>query len=199
MRRGSNDGAWNTSSGNMRGSARIPAAPAPGPRSYWLATMQQIGLVSALVLSMITDGCGLGRDSANGPAPLVLLPNLPSGCARSDLICVLPLGFAFNRAGKRCRIWDGRHLNAHLRDEDFRLETLQREGRALRDNARYGGTVDVSAAYHHVHMRPDAIPNLGLERQDRFYGFLVLCRSPWPRPRGCLRRSWAAPSILCDR
>ena len=94
-------------------------------RPYWLATMQQIWLVSALSLrvSIITDGCGLDWDPVKGPAPPVFLPNLPSGrteaafvaeavaagvtagimqpCMRGDLICVLPLGVAFNRASKR--------------------------------------------------------------------------------------------------
>ena len=158
--------------------------------------MQQIGLVSALVISIITDGCGLDWDPVKGPAPPVFLPNLPSArteaafvaeavaagvtagimqpCSRGDLICVLPLGVAFNRAGKRRLIWDGRHVNAYLREEDFRMETLQREGRALFGDAEYGGTVDISAAYHHVHMRQDAIPYLGFEWEGQFYRFLVL-------------------------
>ena len=65
-------------------------------------------------------------------------------------------------------------MNAHLCEEDFRMETLQREGRALFGDARYGGIVDISAAYHHVHMRPDAIPYLGFEWEGQFYRFLVL-------------------------
>ena len=90
-------------------------------------------------------------------------------CARSDLIRVLPLGVAFNWAGKRRLIWDGRYVNAYLREEDFRIEMLQREGRTLFGDARYGGTVDVLAAYHHVHMRPDATLYLGFEWQGQFY------------------------------
>ena len=49
-------------------------------------------------------------------------------CTRGDLICVLPLGVVFNRAGKRQLIWDGRHVNAHLREEDSRMETLSAAG-----------------------------------------------------------------------
>ena len=45
--------------------------------------MQQIGLASALVLSMITDGCGLDLDTAKGFAPPVRLPNLPSAWAEA--------------------------------------------------------------------------------------------------------------------
>ena len=58
-------------------------------------------------------------------------------CARSDLIGVLPLGVAFNRAGKRRLIWDGSQVNAYLREEEFSMETLQRESRALFGDARY--------------------------------------------------------------
>ena len=55
-------------------------------RPYWLVTMQQIGLVSALVLSIITDGCGLDWDPVKGPAPPVLLPNLPSAWAEAAFV-----------------------------------------------------------------------------------------------------------------
>ena len=69
--------------------------------------------------------------------------------------------------GKRRFIWDRRPVNAYLREEDFLMETLQREGRALFGDARYGGTVDVSTAYHQVHytvhIRPEALPYLGFE------------------------------------
>ena len=59
-------------------------------------------------------------------------------CSSIDLICVLPLGVAFNSAGKRRLIWDGRHVNAHLRKRPFRIETLQREGRALFERSTHG-------------------------------------------------------------
>ena len=64
---------------NRLGRARLPAA-------CWLATIQQIGLVSALMLSIITDGCCLDWDPAKGPAPPVLLPNLPSARAEAAYI-----------------------------------------------------------------------------------------------------------------
>ena len=148
-------------------------------RPYWLATMQQIGLVSALVLSIITDGCGLDWDPAKAPpTPPVLHPNLPTAraeaayvseavsagimqpCARSDLICVLPLGVALNRAGKRRLIWDGRHVNSYPRGR-FPYGNAPAGGKRPIRRRRYGGTFDVSAEYHHVHMRPDALPYLG--------------------------------------
>ena len=51
---------------------------------------------------------------------------------------------------------------------------FQRQGRALFGDASYGGTVDISAAYHFVHMKQDAIPHLGFEWEGQFYRFLVL-------------------------
>ena len=49
-------------------------------RPYWLAI---IGLVSVLVLSIITDWCGLDWDPAKGPVPPVLLPSLLSARAEA--------------------------------------------------------------------------------------------------------------------
>ena len=60
-------------------------------------------------------------------------------------------------------------MNAYLCEEDFRVETLQLEGTALFavfGDVCCGGSVDVSAAYHSVHMRPDAITNFGFDWQD---------------------------------
>ena len=73
-------------------------------------------------------------------------------CNRNELICVLPFGVAFNSAGMRRLIWDGRHVNAHLRKRQFRVETVQREGRALFERSTHGGTLDTSSDYHHLDM-----------------------------------------------
>ena len=76
--------------------------------------MQRSGLVPALALSTFADGCGLDWDSAKGSAPPVQFSNLPLAraeapyvseavsaavtagivqpCARSDLMCIPPLG-----------------------------------------------------------------------------------------------------------
>jgi hypothetical protein len=35
-------------------------------------------------------------------------------CTRDKMICIIPLGVAFNSASKRWLIWDGRHVNSHL-------------------------------------------------------------------------------------
>jgi hypothetical protein len=63
---------------------------------------------------------------------------------RDELICILPLGVAFNSAIKQQLIWDGQHVNRHMRKRPFRTETLQREGRALFERRSCfgpGGTV----------------------------------------------------------
>ena len=174
-------------------------------RAYWAATMHTMGLVCALTLSVITGGFRMDWDPAKGPAPPAFLPNHPSAlaeaafvaeaiaagvaagtmevCQRSALICILPLGVAFNSAGKRRLIWDGRHVNRHLRKRPFRMETLQREGRALFERSNFGGTLDISSAYHHVDMAPEAVAYLGFEWNGVFYRFNVLpfglSSSPW--------------------
>ena len=142
--------------------------------------MHQMGLVCALTLSVISGGFRMDWDPARGPATPAFLRNHPSAlaeaafvaeaiaagiaartmraCSRDDLICILPLGVAFNSAMKRRLIWDGRHVNRHLRKRPFRMETLQREGCALFERSNHGGTLNISSAYHHVDMAPDAFP-----------------------------------------
>jgi hypothetical protein len=82
----------------------------------------------------------------------------------------------FNSAGKRRLIWDGRHVNSHLRKRPFSMETLQRGGRFLSvfERSSFGGTLDVSSAYHHVDMAPEASPYFGFEWDSTFYCFDVL-------------------------
>ena len=53
------------------------------------------------------------------------------------------------------------------------MNTLKREG-SLFGGARYCGTDEVSAAYHHVHMRPDATTHLGIKWHGQDYLFFVL-------------------------
>ena len=53
------------------------------------------------------------------------------------------------------------------------MEILKRKGRALFGDASYDGTVDVSAAYHHMHMRQDAISYLCFEWQGQFLFFVL--------------------------
>jgi len=84
-------------------------------------------------------------------------------CSAADLHCILPLGVAVNSAGKPRLIWDGRHVNRHLPRYKFRMETLQREGRALFERSMWGGTLDLSSTYHHIEIHPDSTPFLGFE------------------------------------
>ena len=77
-------------------------------------------------------------------------------------------------------------MNAYLcrhHEEDFRTEKLRREGRAQFGTACYGCTVDVLAAYHHVHVRPESIPDSAFEWQGHFYSFWW-SYSAWPQLRG---------------
>ena len=174
-------------------------------RAHWAATMHVMGLVCALTLSVLSGGFRMDWDPVKGPAPPAFLRNHPSAlaeaafvldailsgvaartmreCSRDELICILPLGVAFNSAGKRRLRWDGRHVNRHLRKRPFRMETLQREGRTLFERSSFGGTLDLSSAYHHVDMAPDAFPYLGFEWDGRFYCFEVLpfglSSAPW--------------------
>jgi hypothetical protein len=167
--------------------------------------MHQMGLICALTLSVITGGFRMDCDPEMGPAPPAFLRNHPSAlaeaafvteaiaagvaartmraCFRDELRCILPLGVAFNSALKRRLIWNGRHVNRHMRKRPFRMETLQREGRALFERSSFGGTLNVSSAYHHVDMAPDAFPYLGFEWEGSFYCSEVLpfglSSAPW--------------------
>ena len=100
-------------------------------RSYWQATMRQMGTLCALTLSIITSGYQMEWDPTKGPAPPVHLRNHNSAgaetefvtsavmsgvaagitvaCDKSTLRCTLPLGVAYNQVGKCRLIWDGQH------------------------------------------------------------------------------------------
>lgn len=174
-------------------------------RRYWLATMHQIRNTCALTLSVIDKGYRLKWDPQLGTPPDCQLRNHPSALAspsfvsekvmegvrlgtmlpsdRTSLRCILPLGVATNSAGKQRLIWDGRYVNQYLPKQPFRMETLQREGRALFERSAWGGTCDLSSAYHHVEMHPDSTPFLGFEWGGKFYRFTVLpfglATAPW--------------------
>ncbi len=175
-------------------------------RAYWGATMRQMGLVCALTLSVISGGFRMDWDPDKGPAPSAFLRNHPSALAEvafvteaiaagiaartmrasstrrgDELICILPLGVAFNSALKRRLIWDGRHVNRHLRP--LPMETLQREGRALFERSSFGGTLNISSANHHLDMAQDAFPYLGFEWGGSFYCFESSLSGSRP-PRG---------------
>jgi len=167
--------------------------------------MHQINKVCAVTLSVISTGYRLEWDPATGPPTRCRMRNHPSAlssatfvadkiaegvrwrtmqrCPVSDLHCVLPLGVATNAVGKQRLIWDGRHVNRFLPKVTFRMETLQREGRALFEHSAWGGTCDLSSAYHHVEMHPDSTTFLGFEWGGEFFRFLVLpfglSTAPW--------------------
>jgi hypothetical protein len=156
--------------------------------------MHQIGIVCALILSVIVGGFRMAWDPALGEASPIFLKNHPSAlaesgffisaiadcvvvstmrvCARSALVCILSLGVAFNSVGKRRLIWDGRHVNKNMLKRKFKMETLQREGRSLFESSHYGCTANISSAYHHIEMAESAHPFL--EWQGVLYCFEVL-------------------------
>ena len=180
--------------------------------------MGVLGIVCALTLSVIGGGFRLANewDPEMGPAPATFLRNHPSAfaeaafvseaiatgvatrtmriCRREELTCILPLGVAYNSAGKRRLIWDGRHVNRHLRKHRFRMETLQREGRALFERSHYGGTLNISSAYHHLEMAPETTEFLGFEWLGTFYCFEVL-------PFGLSSAPWLFTTVMshCSR
>ena len=164
--------------------------------------MAKMGCVCAFTLSILTSGYQLEWDEAKGPAPPTQLRNHPSAladaaftssavqagvntgvirqCARSDLKCVLPLAVAVNHALKKRLIWDGRHVNKHLVQVPFKMETLQSEGRTLFGGCSWGGTFDISTAYTSTCMwirYPIWVSN-GLESSSCSWCF----RSVYPRP-----------------
>ena len=165
-------------------------------RGYWRRTMAKMGSVCAFTLSILASGYKLEWDPAKGPAAPAYLRNHPSAqsnsifvseavqagvdsgiirqCSRADLRCILPLAVAVNHALKKRLIWDGRHVNANLIEVPFKMETLQREGRTLFSGCSWGGTFDISSAYHHVDMHKDSLPYLGFEWAGSFFGFVVL-------------------------
>ena len=165
----------------------------------------QIGLICALTLSVIDSGYQLEWDPAKGPPARRWLRNYPSALeqaafvstkvaegvlagtmvtfSRSELWRILPLGVAINAAEKLRLIWDGRHVNYHLPKRKFRMETLQREGRALFERSVWGGTCELSSAYHHVEMHPEAShATSGLS--GKAGSIASFSRSGSPTPRG---------------
>ncbi len=80
-------------------------------------------------------------------------------------------------------LWDGRQDNCHLRKRPFRIETLHMKGLATFERSTFGGTLNISSAYHHVDMAPKAFPYLGYKwapRNDTAHGPPV-----GRRPFGC--------------
>ena len=63
------------------------------------------------------------------------------------------------------------------------METLQKEGRSLFERSVFGGTCDISQAYHHIEMAASATLYLGFEWAGVCYCFAVLpfglSSAPW--------------------
>ena len=180
-------GTWQV---NMRKASKLPPPRhrLRDRRAYWGATMRQMGLVCALTLSVITDNFRMDWDLERGLAAPTFLRNHHSAlaeaafvaesiaagiaartmlaCSRDELICILPLGMAFDSAMKRRLIWDGRSSTATCgsvpsawRPSNGRVAHSSR----LFERSSHGGTLNISSAYHHLDMAQVAFPYLGFE------------------------------------
>jgi hypothetical protein len=158
--------------------------------------MHKMGIECALTLSILAGGYRLEWDEAMGPPAPCLFQNAKSAFtvpefdsatiaervslgtmtpfAREHLLCILPLGVAYNSAGKMRLIWDGSHVNQHLPHELFHMNSLQREGWALFESARFSDSADILSVYHHIPMHPDSTCFLEFEWGGQLYRFLVL-------------------------
>lgn len=165
-------------------------------KSFWLFAMHRTNTICSTTLSIINSGYRLPWNN-RGPAPPVLQPNHQSTLDEVDFVteavtkgeslgtwkrtdkstlrCIMPLGVAtHNRTGKKRLIFDCRHLNQHLEATKFKMEGLHWEGRALFRKGWFGGTIDLTSAYYHVEMHPDAHPYLGFEWKGTYYYYTVL-------------------------
>ena len=139
----------------LSGGFRVDWDPVKGPAPPAFLRKKNRNYPSALAeAAFVLDAIPAESFPASPPA---LRWNAPTE-SHAELICIFPLGFAFNSAGKRRLIWDGRYVNQYLRKRPFHEETLQREGRALFESSSFGCTLNVSSAYHHVNMSPEAFP-----------------------------------------
>ena len=84
-------------------------------------------------------------------------------------------------------ICDGRHLNGFPPEYPCRMETLHREGRALLERPAWGGSCDLSSAFHHIQMHPGSVRYLGFESGGSLHGFTVLRFGPSSAPWLCTK------------
>jgi hypothetical protein len=73
-------------------------------------------------------------------------------------------------------------VNKNLRKREFKMETLQREGRSLFERSQCGGTANISSAYRHIEMAESAYPFRCFEWQGVYcFEVLPFCllSAPW--------------------
>lgn len=158
-------------------------------------TLFAAGLCSAFVLSVISEGYRVEWKA--GPPPKHVAPNHSSVSLYSDFVskaiqagmlagaieevsdpsqlwCILPLGVAKNAEGKLRLIYDARFVNEFVADRKFKMETLQRQGRHVFADQRFGSVLDISSAFHHVEIHRDFVKYLGFQYEGRFYAWKSL-------------------------
>ena len=180
-----------------------PSEPQPSPvgrlrahQAFWLSAMRTIRSVSNLTLSIVRHGYRLQWNQL-GPPDRVRQANHPSTHTEAEFVsdavrtgidlgtwkkvdkaslkCIMPLGVAVHhRTGKKRMIFDCRHLNRHLQTTKFKMESLHVEGRSLFQQGWWGGTIDLTSAYYHVEMHPDAYEYLGFEWNGCYNHYTVL-------------------------
>jgi hypothetical protein len=74
-----------------------------------------------------------------------------------------------NAEGKQRLIVDARPVNAYERRRRFKCETMGREGRDVFEGCSFGGSIDISHAYHHVEMAVESRCFLGIEWNGEFF------------------------------
>ena len=159
---------------------------------------------SKFVLSVLESGYKI--EWKRGPPPPCSFPNKPGcfgsnyeftceairklraqgairPCSRDQLRCVLAMDVHVNAEGKQRLIVDARPVNAYERRRRFKCETMGREGRDVFEGCSFGGSSDISHAYHHVEMAVESRCFLGIEWNGEFFVWQVLpfglSSAPW--------------------
>jgi hypothetical protein len=95
-------------------------------------------------------------------------------CKREQLHCILAMDVHVNSEGKQLLIVDARPVNKYELTRKFKCETLTKEGRDIFEGCAYGGSIDISHAYHHIEMAEESRCYLGVEWEGEYYMWHVL-------------------------
>ena len=104
-------------------------------------------------------------------------------CGREQLHCILAMDVHVNVEGKQRLIVDARPVNRYEKKRKFKCETLGKEGRDIFDGCVFGGSIDISHAYHHIEMAAVSQRYLGVEWEGDYFAWQVLpfglSSAPW--------------------
>jgi hypothetical protein len=159
---------------------------------------------SKFVLSVLETGYRI--EWKRGPPPPCSFPNKPGcfganhaftcevirklraqgairPCRLDQLRGILALDVHVNAEGKQRLIVDARPVNAFERRRRFKCETMGREGRDVFEGCSFGGSIDISHAYHHIEMTAESSCFLGIEWNGEYFAWQVLpfglSSAPW--------------------